>query len=72
MVVKHLQEYMTDNLIDRIQTLQTALNQAENIMKVLEQENEKLKDVLISLTFNNERGYALDGEALNEPVCSVG
>lgn len=70
MVVKHLQEYMTDNLIDRIQTLQIALNQAENIMLTLEIENQRLKYALASLASDNN-GYAFDSEIFNEPLCSA-
>lgn len=71
MVVKHFSEYMTDNLIDRVQTLQNALFQAENIMLILEQENERLKYALASLASENNEGYILDSEAFNEPACSV-
>lgn len=70
MVVKSLQEYMTDNLIDRIQTLQKALYQAETIVLSLEKENERLKYALASLASYNE-GYVLDSESFNEPACSV-
>lgn len=71
MVVKHLNEYMTDQLIDRVQILQKALNQAEYIIQVLDNENQRLKDVLNNLTSENNEGYVLDSEAFNEPVCSV-
>lgn len=70
MVVKHLQEYMTDNLIDRIQTLQSALNQAENIMMTLETENKRLKYALASLA-SEHNGYASDSEIFNESLCSA-
>jgi NADH:ubiquinone oxidoreductase subunit D len=70
MVVKSLNEYMNDQLSDRVQTLQQALNQAEQIIFTLEIENQRLKDVLISLSSENN-GYILDSEAFNEPVCSV-
>lgn len=69
MVVKHLQEYMTDNLIDRIQTLQKALNQAENIMFTLENENKRLKYALAGLASENN-GYAFDSELFNESMYS--
>lgn len=69
MVVKHLQEYMTDNLIDRIQILQKALNQAENIMFTLENENKRLKHALASLASENN-GYAFDSELFNESMYS--
>ncbi len=72
MVVKHLNEYMTDQLVDRIQILQNALNQAESIIRTLDIENQRLKDVLANLASENNEGYVLSGEAFNEPVYSVG
>lgn len=71
MVIKHLNEYMTDTLIDRVKTLQKALNQAENIINTLDSENQRLRDALISLASENHTDYILDSEAFNEPVCSV-
>lgn len=69
MVVKTLTEYMNDQLSERIGYLQKALNQAETIIITLEQENERLKDVLAGLTSENNEGYILDSEAFNESVC---
>lgn len=71
MVVRTITEYMNDTLADRVQTLQKALNQAEKIMKSLEQENQRLKDVLANLTSENNEGYVLDSETFNEPVCTI-
>jgi hypothetical protein len=71
MVVRTVTEYMNDKLADRVQTLQKALNQAEKIMNSLEQENQRLKDVLANLTSENNEGYILDSEAFNEPVLTV-
>jgi hypothetical protein len=71
MVVKTADFYMAGEFINRIRYLQKALNQAEEIINVLEQENNRLKDVLISLASENNEGYVLDSEAFNEPVCSV-
>lgn len=71
MVVKTIMEYMNDQLTDRIQVLQKALNHAEQIMLTLERENERLKDVLASLASENNEGYVLDSEAFNEPMCSI-
>lgn len=70
MVVKNLQDYMTDNLIDRLQTLQRALVQAETIVVALENENQRLKYALASLASDNE-GYIIDDETLNESACSI-
>ena len=71
MVVKTITEYMNDKLADRVQTLQTALNQAEKIMNSLEQENQRLKDVLANLASENNQGYIFDSESFNEPMLTV-
>lgn len=71
MVVRTITEYMNDKLADRVQTLQRALNQAEKIMNSLEQENQRLKDVLANLTSENNEGYILDSESFNESMLTV-
>ncbi len=71
MVVRTVTEYMNDKLADRVQTLQRALNQAEKIMNSLEQENQRLKDVLANLTSENNEGYILDSESFNESMLTV-
>jgi hypothetical protein len=71
MVVKTLTEYMNDQLSERIGYLQKALNQAETIILTLEQENQRLKDVLAGLASENNEGYILDSEAFNESVCVI-
>lgn len=70
MVIKSLSDYMTDELTNRVSILQDALNQAERIIMVLEDENQRLKDVLSSLASDNE-GYMFDSESFNEPACSI-
>ena len=69
MVVKSLNEYMTDQLVDRIKTLQKALNQAEKIIMIFEAENRRLKDALISFSSENFDSYVMDSEAFDEPIC---
>lgn len=71
MVVRTITEYMNDKLAERVSTLQDALNQAEKIMNTLEQENQRLKDVLSSLASENNEDYILDSEAFNEPMCTA-
>jgi hypothetical protein len=71
MVVKTVTEYMNDQLVGRVDYLQQALNQAEHIMHILEEENQRLKDVLANLASENNEGYVLDSEAFNEPVLTV-
>jgi len=71
MVVKTIAEYMNDKLAERVSTLQRALNQAEKIMNSLEQENQRLKDVLANLASENNEGYILDSESFNESMLTV-
>ena len=71
MVVKTANEYIADQLSDRIIQLQVALNQAEYIMISLEQENKRLKDALIGLASENKQGYVLNDEAFDEPVFAI-
>jgi len=71
MVVRTAVEYMSDQLADRVKTLQKALNQAEKIINTLEKENNNLKDALANLASENNQGYILDSEAFNEPVLTV-
>jgi cell division protein FtsB len=71
MVVRTATEYMNDQLANRVKSLQKALNQAEKIMNSLEQENQRLKDVLSNLTSENNEGYILHSESFNEPMFTV-
>ena len=71
MVVKTVTEYMNDQLADRVSALHKALNQAEQIINALEIENQRLKDVLSSLTSENNEGYNLHSEIFNEPMLTV-
>lgn len=71
MVVRTITEYMNDKLADRVSTLQKALNQAEKIINSLEQENQRLKDVLYNLTSENNQGYILHSESFNESMLTV-
>lgn len=71
MVVKTAAEYMTYQLADRVKVLQQALNQAEKIMNSLEQENQRLKGVLINLTSENNKGYTNDRETSDEPMFTI-
>ena len=70
MVVKTITEYMNDQLINRVHDLNEALNSAERIINVLEEENQRLTDALNSLASKNNEDYVLDSEAFNEPVCT--
>lgn len=71
MVVKTANEFMADELLNRIRHLYKALNQAEQIMSKLEQENKRLQDVLNGLTSENNEDHTMSGEAFNGSVCTV-
>lgn len=52
---KSMNNYIGDELANKVKILSYALNQAEQMVLVLEQENENLKDVLNNLaSVNNE------------------
>jgi ABC-type transporter Mla subunit MlaD len=70
-IITHVNDFITDQLAKRVQHLQKALNQAERIVNTLEEENQRLKDVLANLASENNEGYILDSEAFNEPMLTV-
>jgi hypothetical protein len=46
MVVKSLNSYVADELVNKVFHLNNALIQAKNIISILEEENQKLKNLL--------------------------
>ena len=64
MVVKSMNSYVADELAVKVKYLQKALNQAQYIINSLENENNRLKDVLISLTSEENKDLVLDSEAI--------
>lgn len=64
MVVKSMNSYVADELAVKVKYLQKALNQAQDIINSLENENNRLKDVLISLTSEENKDLVLDSEAI--------
>lgn len=65
------QDALTNELINKVRHLYKAIIEAENMILILEKENNRLKDVLISLASENNQDYVLDSEAFNESVCSI-
>jgi hypothetical protein len=51
--------------------LHQALCEANAIIKKLEEENNRLKDVLNNLASKNIKGYALNSEIFNEQVLTA-
>lgn len=68
-IIKHVNEYLADQLSERVSYLQDALNQAEKIMQTLEEENIRLKDLLVSLSLDDHSSYVLDSEAFDGQLC---
>ena len=51
--------------------LHQALCEANAIIKKLEEENNRLKDVLTNLASKNNKGYTFSSEILNEPMLTA-
>jgi hypothetical protein len=51
-----MKNYVADELANKVYHLTKALNQAESIIKVLEEENNSLKETLSSI-YNTEQVY---------------
>lgn len=64
MVVKSMNSYVADELANKVKVLSQALSKAEQIIAILEEENDSLKDVLMGLASENNRDLVLDSEAL--------
>ena len=59
-----MNNYIGDELANKVRVLSQALARAEKIIATLEEENDNLKDVLMDLTSENNKGLVLDSEAL--------
>jgi hypothetical protein len=64
MLTNQMNSYVADELAYKVKHLHNALAQAEKIIYTLEQENDRLKDVLINLASENNEGLVLDSEAI--------
>ena len=62
---KSMNNYIGDELANKVKILSYALNQAEQMVLVLEQENENLKDVLTSLASVNKEDCDYVYEAMS-------
>jgi hypothetical protein len=60
-----MNNYIGDELANKVRVLSQALAKAETIISSLEQENSALKDVLMGLTSENNRDLVLHGEVLS-------
>jgi hypothetical protein len=59
-----MNNYVGDELANKVRVLSQALNQAEKIIAKLEEENSNLMDVLMGLASENNKDLVLDSEAV--------
>lgn len=64
MLTNQMNSYVADELAYKVKHLHKALAQAEQIINTLENENNRLKDVLINLASENNEDLVLDSEAI--------
>lgn len=69
--MKNANSFITHELVNKNEYLSRALLQAKNIITTLEQENSRLKDVLISLASLNNEDLKLSSESNSEHLCSI-
>jgi len=60
-----MNNYIGDELANKVKVLSSALSQAENMVIVLEQENQNLKDVLNNLTSINKQDCGYNYEVVS-------
>lgn len=63
--MKKLMNSIGDELANKVKVLSMALHQAENMIVILEQENQNLKDVLNNLTSVNKEDCDYVYEAMS-------
>jgi hypothetical protein len=59
-----INSFIGDELANKVKVLSVALNKAQKIVSVLEEENQNLKDVLNNLTSINKEGCSHEYEAV--------
>jgi len=69
--MKNANSFITHELVNKNEYLSRALLQAKNIIATLEEENARLKDVLISLASLNNEDLKLSSESNSEHLCSI-
>ncbi len=69
--MQNVKKSITDELILKNKYLHKALDQANEIIKILEEENLRLKDVLANLASLNKQDLGQIIEASNDRFCTV-
>ncbi len=60
--------FIFDQTVSKTKYLHQALCETNAIIQKLEEENNRLKDVLANLASENNEGYILTSETFNEPM----
>jgi hypothetical protein len=63
-----MKNYVSDELANKVYHLTQALNKAERIVSILEEENKSLKDAFNNLASLNKEDYAVFNEGLSEQL----
>ena len=63
--------YVSDELTNKVYHLTQALNKAERIVSILEEENKNLKDAFNNLASLNKEDYAVSNEDFSEQLYAV-
>ena len=66
-----MKNYVSDELANKVYHLTQALNKAERIVSILEEENKNLKDAFNNLASLNKEDYAVSNEDLSEQLYAV-
>jgi hypothetical protein len=66
-----MKNYVSDELANKVYHLTQALNKAEHIVSILEEENKNLKDAFNNLASLNKEDYAVSNEDLSEQLYAV-
>ena len=63
-----MKNYVADELANKVYHLQKALQKADEIINVLQEENSRLQDAFNNLASSSNKDYILDSEAWFEPT----
>lgn len=63
--------FIFDQPANKKKYLHQALCEINIIIQKLEEENNRLKDVLTNLASENNKGYTLNNETFNEPMFAI-
>jgi small-conductance mechanosensitive channel len=69
--MKYVNSFIADELVNKNKYLTQALDQAKEIIEVLEQENLRLRDVLTNLASINNKDLDQSIEVEDDKFCTV-